>query len=1272
MSKIVVTAIELVVSAYSPWSAFAIAAANTAYQSVQARRRRRDQVAAYNASLVDRLEMADITPEAARTIVMGRVRYVEGIRRRWESGTNSEKLTMIVSFSGHEIDGFEQWFLNDLPVTLDGSGWVQATSVGTGAGYTTTATGFAVGTTSIPLITGSGTIAAGDLVQFSGDSSYYKVTTGISAPGTIVLAAPGLQKAIPASATALTLVRAPYASTVRSPYSDAGTLDGSGNATLTLSHTPSTSSTPTVTWTTGSGDTTNQGSASVSVTGTTATITGGAAGAAFTCNYLADVTTSYVRIRPYLGTSTQSVGTDHAAEYPGKLKTTDHFKGIACALVDCIYNPDVFPSGRPTITAVFRGAKVYDPRLDSTVSGGSGTQRVTDSTTWTFSENPALHAYHYARHANGWAVPNADIRVSDAMAAATVCDISTVYTLTATGGGTTTVTLPQFRCGITIVTGGDQRGAMDSIVETMAGRWAWSGGAMRMRAGVMAASAFTLDQTWIAQLMGSGASGPVVKGANGITRDQRYNRVTGTCIDPDQRYQALPFPAVEDATLIAAKGERQTSVSYAGVNHIAHAQHLATVEIREAQAGLRLEMTCNLYALLVELFDVGTINLSRFGMTGKTAEVVGWKWHPQMGITLQMAEITAALFDTSATLNGRDPAPDSTLRLPTSVEAISGVSVSSGTTATLDGAILTRTVVSWTAAVTDYVRQGGRIEVQYTLAAAALPTGDWPSVTEAGSATQTTITGLLAGRFYLFRVRALQPTPSLVRGGWCDPVIAQIAAVPTTAATALANANAALADLANIASDNILSAGEKPRVITDYSVLTSEQSGIDAQATAYGITTEKTAYDSAISALTTYLGTLTSPTAWNSTAGDTTIVGTTFRSTFEAVYSARQTLLNAIAALSRNAAITIGSNGTLSGAGGGQVTLPGMGQHSYRVVSTGSSCTAIAPSTSGLYRDGTIQEGYTRSYNVAVISRATGLITGFQQFDVYGVGTGGVGGTAATMAAYLNSLDTTVIVVVYSFDEPQNNRLTSGLDTAMYRCGASRAVFGSPQFHFRSAYTLIGIPGCGESNGAEFYQGSIDSDPDAWCDASFTVLNGGITGVSTTYKPRTLLDYGYSGSLTATDGATFGVNISGTAASTDIAVGAVTVPVNGTLSSDITLPTSSTEGVIFTIGSLDSLGQPVHVTGNLTIKTVSSSTPNGSWILHVKVGSTVVAAYDIPVLVPSSTYYYTVPIDALVTPPSGSQSVTITCSCASSTGASAYLMATQTPGTSITAVGLKR
>jgi len=85
------------------------------------------------------------------------------------------------------------------------SAGISSATAGTGASYTTTAAGFAVGTTSIPLITGTGTVLAGDIVTFAGDANKYVVAAGVSAPGTITLAAPGLRVAMSAATKAMTI-----------------------------------------------------------------------------------------------------------------------------------------------------------------------------------------------------------------------------------------------------------------------------------------------------------------------------------------------------------------------------------------------------------------------------------------------------------------------------------------------------------------------------------------------------------------------------------------------------------------------------------------------------------------------------------------------------------------------------------------------------------------------------------------------------------------------------------------------------------------------------------------------------------------------------------------------------------------------------------------------------------------------------------------------------------------------------------------------------------
>ena len=85
------------------------------------------------------------------------------------------------------------------------SAQISTNTKGTGTSYTSNTAGYAIGATDITLITGSGTVLAGDVVTFAGDTNKYVVEVGVAAPGVITLAAPGLRQAIAASAVAMTI-----------------------------------------------------------------------------------------------------------------------------------------------------------------------------------------------------------------------------------------------------------------------------------------------------------------------------------------------------------------------------------------------------------------------------------------------------------------------------------------------------------------------------------------------------------------------------------------------------------------------------------------------------------------------------------------------------------------------------------------------------------------------------------------------------------------------------------------------------------------------------------------------------------------------------------------------------------------------------------------------------------------------------------------------------------------------------------------------------------
>lgn len=102
-----------------------------------------------------------------------------------------------------QVEGFD----------LHNSGQVKKTvTAGTAAAATTNAAGYAVGATVLTLAAvGTGTVLAGDILTVAGDSEKYLIASGdvdVSNGGTITIAEPGLQKAIPAAATALSIIAA--------------------------------------------------------------------------------------------------------------------------------------------------------------------------------------------------------------------------------------------------------------------------------------------------------------------------------------------------------------------------------------------------------------------------------------------------------------------------------------------------------------------------------------------------------------------------------------------------------------------------------------------------------------------------------------------------------------------------------------------------------------------------------------------------------------------------------------------------------------------------------------------------------------------------------------------------------------------------------------------------------------------------------------------------------------------------------------------------------
>ncbi|MGY2258122.1 P22 coat - protein 5 family protein [Pseudomonas sp. SDO55104_S430] len=122
------------------------------------------------------------------------------------AGTSARKLGIIQQAyqAGSDAERRSGDLLRQFGFAIRESAGITAHTKGTGASYVTSgSTGIDV--PNVALVTGTGTVLAGDVVTFAADTANkYVVNAGVAAPGTITLGRPGAQIVIP-TANALTV-----------------------------------------------------------------------------------------------------------------------------------------------------------------------------------------------------------------------------------------------------------------------------------------------------------------------------------------------------------------------------------------------------------------------------------------------------------------------------------------------------------------------------------------------------------------------------------------------------------------------------------------------------------------------------------------------------------------------------------------------------------------------------------------------------------------------------------------------------------------------------------------------------------------------------------------------------------------------------------------------------------------------------------------------------------------------------------------------------------
>jgi hypothetical protein len=627
------------VGTYFAVSTFVVAAAtlvsSLAISEYQKRKAERAQKAQYDASQVDRMANVPATM-APRELVLGRVRKGGNVFFRGSAGQFKQIFTMCITLAGHEIDGVEQVYFNNVAVTIDGGGNV----------------------TSAP---------------------YGKFTT-------------------------------------------VSKTENAFGVTTTLSQTPIAGSLNVVAVSGGGGGNDVQVSIPVfSVSGNILTIPSYDGVSEYRVTYQYTLFTTSAAVRWYLGAPGQAADFGLQSQFPGVWGTNHRADGIAYLIASFVYDETSMPSGLPTVTALIRGAKIYDPRTGLTV----------------FSENPALMMRHVLMHPQFGKrtsmTSSEDTRIA---AAANACEVGINYT------GAEWVQV--YRAAIVTPYGAAARDALDDLAQAMGGQWAYASGELYLKAGVYQAPVMSLGDADLAIVQrdntGSTSQSQITISTHRARAD-KVNSIVARIWDQAAGYIETPIAPFTASAYVSADGAVLTQeVTMPAVFYAAQAYAVAGIMLRDGRDPMVATATFKLTAYPLELFDGVTLTIARYGWVAKEFQVLGRTFNPEGTVTLTLKETSASIYQWGAGFVPQGYASNSTLPQPWNISPPVMTSLTASESDLVvqsDGTIVNGIRVTWFPIQDASVTPNGFVDIQWQNVA----DGKWQSLTASAGDTQCLITG---------------------------------------------------------------------------------------------------------------------------------------------------------------------------------------------------------------------------------------------------------------------------------------------------------------------------------------------------------------------------------------------------------------------------------------------------------------------------------------------------------------------------------------------------
>lgn len=348
---------------------------------------------------------------------------------------------------------------------------------------------------------------------------------------------------------------------------------------------------------------------------------------------------NYASIWKHTGTDAQTVDTTFTGVFPS-WDSAHRGRGVAYLVIRLNQSSTIYPTGAPqSFFVTVKGRRLYDPRLDST-NGGSGAQRYTNATTWTYSSNPALAAadyltggsvtYDVSTPVTFMGMREDPSRIDWALVsnAANICDQTPVIPSTTQ---TRYLLAGVLSCNDTHSTN------LGKITAAMAGQVIYRGGQYRIFAGAYDSPTLTFTDS---DLIGNGYE-ILAPGRTAL-----YNSVSPIYVDPTRNYQQVNSAINSHGTFTAADGEQIIkSIDLTMVDNEFRAQRIGELICQQSRNLIAVTLNLGINGFKLSSWDTFNLTLADPGWVNKVFRVVDWQLSPdQPGVTITAREENSSAY----------------------------------------------------------------------------------------------------------------------------------------------------------------------------------------------------------------------------------------------------------------------------------------------------------------------------------------------------------------------------------------------------------------------------------------------------------------------------------------------------------------------------------------------------------------------------------------------------------------------------------------------------